>query len=51
VATADGRSCRWPGRSLLLGDDAATEEAPSEEEAHQFYLDEVRSIKSMLNNP
>jgi hypothetical protein len=35
----------------LLGDDAGSEEVPSEEEAHQFYLDEVKSIKSMLNNP
>jgi hypothetical protein len=51
VATADGRSCRWPGRSLLLGDDAETEEALSEEEAQQFYRDEVKSIESMLNNP
>jgi hypothetical protein len=31
---------------MLLGDDSA-----SEEEAHQFYLDEVRSIKSMENDP
>jgi hypothetical protein len=31
----------------LLGDDAETEAGPSEEEAHQFYLDEVRSVKSM----
>jgi len=51
VATADGRSCRWPGRSLLLGDDIQTEEAPSAEDADQFYLDETRSIKSMVNNP
>jgi hypothetical protein len=35
----------------LLGDDAETEAGPSEEEAHQFYLDEVRSIKSMENDP
>jgi hypothetical protein len=35
----------------LLGDDVETEETLSEEEAHQFYLDEVKSIKSMLNDP
>lgn len=47
VATADGRGCRWPGRSLLLGDDVETEATLSEEEAHQFYLDEAKNIKSM----
>jgi hypothetical protein len=35
---------------MLLGDETETE-ALSEEDAHQFYLDEAKSIKSMLNNP
>ena len=36
---------------MLLGDETETEEALSEEDAHQFYLDEAKSIKYMLNNP
>jgi hypothetical protein len=31
----------------LLGDEVPAEATLSEEEAHQFYLDEAKSIKSM----
>lgn len=37
----------WANRSLLLDDESET---MSEEDASQFYLDEVKNLKSFTNS-
>jgi len=49
VRSPDGRSCVWANRSLLMDDDDS-EEPMSEDEASQFYLDEVKNLKSIKNS-